>query len=396
MKIKDISRDQVDNVQLCNKCKIDSYLGKFFNMNTLQKKISSKIESSKLDEGEDLILDYFSWGRDKRHVVDDTEKMPTVRTARGALKRLIRLFQRHLSSPTVEGIKKYAEFNDSYSLMSDEYSKNLFVELLVMQLLGEKRIQLSSFTRDLVDSYERASDQLLNSKESLLVYKWILKKINLKTPPITIFTSPEGLNIAYLDRLYCYKRDGVIVGVVEGDTVIDAGIGWGDTVVYLASKAMSNQGNKYYAFDIVEEGLHALKKQLELNPHITSVVPVLKALSDKDGEVYISEESSPGSRVEGASTGRRISSITIDSFVFEQKCEQVNFIKMDIEGSEIPALNGARETIKRYKPKLAISVYHKWDDLKIIPKLINDIHPGYKFYLDCTTGFGGEAVLYCI
>lgn len=365
-------------------------------MNTLQQKISSKIESSKLDGGEDLILDYFSWGRDKRHVVDNTEKMPTVRTARSALKRLLRLFRRHLSSPNVEGLKKYAEFNESYLLMSDEYSKNLFVELLVMQLLGEKRVQLSSFTRDLVDSYERASDQLLNSKESLLVYKWILKKINLKTPPITIFTSPEGLNIAYLDRLYCYKRDGVIVGVVEGDTVIDAGIGWGDTVVYLASKAMSNQGNKYYAFDIVEEGLHALKKQIGLNPHITNVVPVLKALSDKDGEVYISEESSPGSRVEGTSTGRRISSITIDSFVFEQKCEQVNFIKMDIEGSEIPALNGARETIKRYKPKLAISVYHKWDDLKIIPKLINDIYPGYKFYLDCTTGFGGEAVLYCI
>ena len=365
-------------------------------MNTLQQKIFSKIESSKLSENEDLILDYFSWGRDKRHAVDNTEKMPTVRTAKSVLKSLLRFFQRCLSGPKVEGTEKYGQFNESYLLMSDEYSQNLFVELLAMQMLGEKRIQLSSFTRDLVDSYERASDQLLNSKESLIVYKWILKKITLKTPPMTIFTSPEGLNIAYVDRLYCYKRGGVIVDVIAGDTVIDAGIGWGDTVVYLASKAMSNQGNKYYAFDIVEEGLHALKKQIGLNPHITNVVPVLKALSDKDGEVHISEESSPGSRVEGASTGRRIASITIDSFVCEQKCEEVHFIKMDIEGSEIPALNGARETIRRNKPKLAISVYHKWDDLKTIPRLINDIYPGYKFYLDCTTGFGGEAVLYCI
>ena len=376
--------------------KINVYLAKFFNMNTLQQNISSKIESAKLSEGEDLIVDYFSWGRDKRHVVDNTEKMPTVRTARSVLKSLFRFFQRYLSEPNVEGIEKYGQFNESYLLMSDEYSQNLFVELLVMQMLGEKRIQLSSFTRELVESYEKASDQLLNSKESLIVYKWILKKINLKTPPITIFTSPEGLNVAYVDRLYCYKRGGISIDIVAGDVVIDAGIGWGDTVVYLASKAMSNQENKYYAFDIVEEGLDALKKQIALNPHITNVVPVLKALSDKDGEVYISEESSPGSRVEGASTGRRVSSVTIDSFVFEQRCEEVHFIKMDIEGSEIPALNGARETIKKHKPKLAISVYHKWDDLNKIPRLINDMCPGYKFYLDCTTGFGGETVLYCI
>jgi hypothetical protein len=68
---------------------------------------------------------------------------------------------------------------------------------------------------------------------------------------------------------------------------------------------------------------------------------------------------------------------------------------MDIEGAEIPALNGARNTIKKFKPKLAISVYHQWDDLREIPKLIHDIRDDYEFYLDCTTGFGGEAVLYC-
>ena len=46
---------------------------------------------------------------------------------------------------------------------------------------------------------------------------------------------------------------------------------------------------------------------------------------------------------------------------------------MDIEGAEIPALIGASDSIAKFKPKLAISVYHKWDDLKEIPKLINSI-----------------------
>lgn len=139
----------------------------------------------------------------------------------------------------------------------------------------------------------------------------------------------------------------------------------------------------------------ALKKQLTLNPHIKNVQPILNALSDSNGEVFISEESSPGSRVESTSTDRSIPSVTIDSFVSREKCQKIDFIKMDIEGSEVPALIGARETITRCKPKLAISVYHKWDDLRVIPMLIHGMRSDYEFYLDCTTGFGGEAVLYC-
>ncbi len=48
--------------------------------------------------------------------------------------------------------------------------------------------------------------------------------------------------------------------------------------------------------------------------------------------------------------------------------ERVTFIKMDIEGSEANALRGAEKIIRTYKPKLAISVYHKKDDLWTIPK----------------------------
>ena len=67
----------------------------------------------------------------------------------------------------------------------------------------------------------------------------------------------------------------------------------------------------------------------------------------------------------------------------------------DASDAEVPALIGATNTIKSFKPKLAISVYHKWDDLLVIPQLIHNIRDDYSYYLDCTTGFGGEIVLYC-
>jgi|AntAceMinimDraft_15_1070371.scaffolds.fasta_scaffold05233_10 FkbM family methyltransferase len=61
--------------------------------------------------------------------------------------------------------------------------------------------------------------------------------------------------------------------------------------------------------------------------------------------------------------------------------EAVTFIKMDIEGMEHDAIEGMEETIKKYHPKLAISVYHKADDLWRIPKQICDIRDDYNIYL---------------
>ncbi len=61
--------------------------------------------------------------------------------------------------------------------------------------------------------------------------------------------------------------------------------------------------------------------------------------------------------------------------------EPVSFIKMDIEGFERDALEGAKNHITSDHPKLAISVYHKPDDLWDIPKLIREYNPDYTFYL---------------
>jgi FkbM family methyltransferase len=57
------------------------------------------------------------------------------------------------------------------------------------------------------------------------------------------------------------------------------------------------------------------------------------------------------------------------------------FIKMDIEGSELDALNGARRTIQKHRPALAICGYHTPDHFWQVPKLIREIAPDYKLFL---------------
>lgn len=76
--------------------------------------------------------------------------------------------------------------------------------------------------------------------------------------------------------------------------------------------------------------------------------------------------------------------------------ERVTFIKLDIEGAEYEALKGAERTIRQYKPKLAISVYHNWEDIWELPKLILTYCPEYTFYLRHYSLSSEETVLYAV
>lgn len=74
----------------------------------------------------------------------------------------------------------------------------------------------------------------------------------------------------------------------------------------------------------------------------------------------------------------------------------VTFIKMDIEGSELAALRGAERIIREQKPKLAICVYHKPEDMWEIPGLILEYCPDYRLYLRHYSITQTETVLYAI
>lgn len=60
--------------------------------------------------------------------------------------------------------------------------------------------------------------------------------------------------------------------------------------------------------------------------------------------------------------------------------EAITFIKMDIEGAEIAALKGARETIVKHRPRLAVCAYHKREDLLVIPLLLKSLNSDYRIY----------------
>ena len=80
--------------------------------------------------------------------------------------------------------------------------------------------------------------------------------------------------------------------------------------------------------------------------------------------------------------------------------EKITFLKMDIEGSEINALLGAKNHIIKDHPKLAICTYHHYEHLWEIPKLIKSFNPDYRLYLRYNGTINGimasEHVVYAV
>ena len=86
-----------------------------------------------------------------------------------------------------------------------------------------------------------------------------------------------------------------------------------------------------------------------------------------------------------------INTISLDDVLNGKK---VTFIKMDIEGAEYNALLGSEKTIKKWHPRMAISVYHKSEDILEIPALILNIESDYKFALRHYMSDYRETILY--
>lgn len=76
--------------------------------------------------------------------------------------------------------------------------------------------------------------------------------------------------------------------------------------------------------------------------------------------------------------------------------DKVTFIKMDVEGAELESLKGAEKTIRRDKPKLAICIYHKPEDMWTIPLYIKELVPEYRLYIRHHTIDEIETVLYAV
>lgn len=168
------------------------------------------------------------------------------------------------------------------------------------------------------------------------------------------------------------------VGALDGETTINF------------TKWCNNSYEKNYLFEPDKNSMKLAVDNLE-NNNITKVTFLTFGLwHEKDNLKFSCAGSSSTITDDGES---EIELNSLDNYL---QGEPVTFIKMDIEGAELNALVGAKNTIIKHRPKLAISVYHKSGDIISIPQYLKSLVPRYNFYLRHYTNCFWETVLYAI
>ncbi|MDR2709141.1 MAG: FkbM family methyltransferase [Elusimicrobiota bacterium] len=206
---------------------------------------------------------------------------------------------------------------------------------------------------------------------------------------------------------YEYHQGNVNFDIREGDIIIDGGGCFGDTALEFANKA--GEKGKVFSFEFVGVNLEIFNKNLALNPELTRRIEIVqKALwKNSNEELFFSYDlQGDGSgaakcvpdkpqNIE-SSYASKIETISIDDFVSQNNLPRVDFIKLDIEGAEYECLQGAKETIKKFKPRIAVCIYHKDEDFIRIPAYLKELVPEYKLYLNHHTDMIEETVLYAM
>ena len=272
-------------------------------------------------------------------------------------------------------------FNIFYDMLKDNISKKFFKKATIY--------------RYMLAFYPEAFGNIKNSMHLVFRYSivnifyWIFKRIlfiiqRFKYPlEIEVFITFYifGLKQYNIKNIFEVKNDAVVfdIGAFKGDTA------------YFFSKKCSNKARIYafepddYAFKILEK----IKNKYKLNNVITKNI----LLSNAEKEIDFV------SMIENTPTIKK-NAITIDKFVEENNFEKIDYIKMDVEGAEKNILEGSIKTIKKFKPSLAIAIYHGgklfMEDFYNIPIFIkNVINEDYEYYIRTFHPAGLETILFC-
>jgi FkbM family methyltransferase len=332
-----------------------------------------------------------------------------------------------LSNPRRTGINKLANKFGIHVMKPSQFHKmSQKMSQLAEGLLGMGKLSCTETMYEAIQNPDKFDKiyELLSDEESKKTFDWFIKyriafviiggqAYDIFTPRITkqdwetaqkklqkvsdnkykidnfIYNGNYGEVVeAFYFEQYAYKN----VKPSSGDVIIDAGACFGDTALWF-SKYIGN--GRVYAFEPMEENFKILKENIKVNSLEKIVIPVQKGVGETESKLKISGYGVASSVEFGGSNVKTIDITSIDKFVSDNKIDHVDFIKMDIEGAELSALKGSEEMIKKFKPKLAICVYHKGKDIFEIPEYLISIFPEYNFYLKHNTDGFADTVLYC-
>lgn len=195
--------------------------------------------------------------------------------------------------------------------------------------------------------------------------------------------------VDYLFNSFCDKSSvySDILKLSDNEIIADLGAYDGDTIKEFTDYTKGKY-NHIYAIEPDPKNFKKLSRNTENMTNID--IYNMGAWSRRDTLIF-DKQGSRNSKLSGK--GIPVEVCDLDSLIDSP----VTMIKMDIEGSELQALNGAEKIIKEYSPKLYICAYHRNEDLFSLPMKILELNPRYKIYFRHSQYIPAwESNFYCI
>jgi len=286
-----------------------------------------------------------------------------------------------------------------YGRLSDPACRETLISVLEFRVLGYRRVKLALAQGG---AYARAA-----ARAKSLVRQW--KTFAVPEPlrwlnfydlsplgyDVKLHAHPLNVISAYLLEQYrCQRVRGDEVKSLEGGVVLDGGGCFGDTALYFAHQV--GPRGRVLTFEFEPSNIVHMQRNLELNPSLGQRVSLIqRPLWENAGQAVSMSGDGPGTTINAESRGS-VMTTTVDATVSAEGLERVDLIKFDIEGAELAALHGAEATLRRFRPTLAMSVYHRLRDFWEIADYIDGLKLGYRFYLDHFTIHSEETVLFAL
>ena len=184
-----------------------------------------------------------------------------------------------------------------------------------------------------------------------------------------------------------YAPEGLFA-FADDEVYVDGGSFDGDTIRSFVAR-VHGRFTEVYAFEPDPVTFAKLKENFRDEPRVH---PIHAGLYSHAGTLRFRDDASRGA-IFAADGEIEMPVTTIDEVLGGKR---LTYVKMNIEGAEIDALNGGRRAIQQWRPRLALSIYHRAADLWRIPQLVLELDAGYRLYLRQHDGGIIETVLYAL
>jgi FkbM family methyltransferase len=188
----------------------------------------------------------------------------------------------------------------------------------------------------------------------------------------------RDLDLIAMEQIGWRVYDREPARVHRGDIVYDVGAHLGTFTRF----ALDRGASKVVMFEPQRVNVQCLHRTFDPEIRDGRVVLVEAAAWESVGTLSFSDKG-PGTMGHVDEAGSEPGDVAVPATTFDRiardlSLPRVDFIKMDIEGAERHALAGGAEILARFKPRMAVCIYHQADDRSVIPRVVHAANPSYE------------------